>query len=54
MSGRPHHDSIESVLAGRGVTAGGLSQTEAAARLARNGPNELPHGRQAGLVLVFL
>lgn len=32
----------------------GLTTAEAAARLARHGPNTLPHGRQAGLLLVFL
>lgn len=32
----------------------GLSGAEAAARLARHGPNTLPHGKQAGIPLVFL
>lgn len=54
MSAQPHNSSIEAVLAEQGVSVDGLSQAEVAVRLARFGPNTLPHGQQTGVVVVFL
>ena len=50
----PHAKSVEACLAGMGAASGGLSETEAARRLAAYGPNRLPNVRTRGLLLRFL
>lgn len=52
---RPWHAlTAGEVLSGLRVTAAGLSESEAAARLARVGPNVLPRPRRAGPFLIYL
>ena len=49
-----HNQSAEEVLAQLGSTATGLSATEAAQRLAANGPNELKEGKRISPWQIFL
>ena len=49
-----HSHSAEEVLAQVGSAATGLSATEAAQRLAANGPNELKEGKRIGPLQIFL
>ena len=52
---RPHASAAQAVLDGLAVARGqGLSASEAAARLAAHGPNELPPARRNGPVKRFL
>ncbi|MDW8315421.1 MAG: HAD-IC family P-type ATPase [Rhodovarius sp.] len=50
----PHALPAEAVLAQLGSSAGGLDPAEAAARLARHGPNRLPEGPRRGPLARFL
>ena len=49
-----HSRSAEEVLAQLCSAATGLSATEAAQRLAANGPNELKEGKRISAVQIFL
>ena len=49
-----HSQSAEEVLAQLGSAATGLSATEAAQRLAANGPNELKEGKRISPLQIFL
>ena len=49
-----HHLSAEEVLAQLGSAATGLSASEAAQRLATNGPNELKEGKRISALQIFL
>ena len=49
-----HSQSAEEVLAHLGSAATGLSATEAAQRLAANGPNELKEGKRVSPLQIFL
>ncbi|MDP2653209.1 MAG: cation-translocating P-type ATPase [Candidatus Omnitrophota bacterium] len=49
-----HNQSAEEVLAKLGSAATGLSATEAAQRLAANGPNELKEGKRISPLQIFL
>lgn len=54
MTSHPHSVDVATALAGLDTGPDGLTQAEAEARLARFGPNELPHAKVAGPLLVFL
>ena len=49
-----HSQSAEEVLAHLGSSATGLSATEAAQRLAADGPNELKEGKRTSSLQIFL
>ena len=49
-----HSHSAEEVLAQLGSAATGLSATEAAQRLAANGPNEMKEGKRISPLQIFL
>ncbi len=49
-----HSQSAEEVLAQLGSAATGLSATEAAKRLAADGPNELKEGKRISALQIFL
>ena len=49
-----HSQSAEEVLVQLGSAATGLSATEAAQRLAANGPNELKEGKRISPLQIFL
>ena len=49
-----HSQFAEEVLAQLGSAAAGLSATEAAQRLAANGPNELKEGKRISALQIFL
>ncbi|HSF62850.1 MAG TPA: HAD-IC family P-type ATPase, partial [Paracoccaceae bacterium] len=50
----PHAAEVAAVLAALKTTAGGLTTSEAARRLAQHGPNRLPQARGRGAILRFL
>jgi len=54
VSKPPHSDSLQDLLSAHQSSITGLTNPDAATRLAQVGPNALPRGKQASVLVVFL